>query len=797
MEKPEIIEEKDLEELDTSKEISTEDTETPEKPEVSSDFEGGTKAAQSPKKVRFKKGEFRRLSDDNEIISVTYDRGNDDSFDRVFLGENLIGTSRLAYMNLKGVNHIKGTQINATLVNDDNSAGVLYFTGGELIKLFTHTNTSGGETEVADGYVLKYSTFTHVPYWSPDTSTDTSVTQSPTSGTTRYPLLLKYNGDARPVTGTVKFSNAFSNDNISLLSATGGGDLYSKTLSVVENVTAASFTVSGTDGSSPTYIKGDGSGVGGVFTAAIEAGSDPQQQPAQAGTAGLVPAPSADIAGATDKYLRSDGIWDTPPQTPAGDDVNVKQLGTTGTDRYALVFRNITGVGSSDTADKVRYSGTQSNSQPILSATGNGDLHSKSLTTHGGSITIDANAATPTNELVLKNTTSTNATPKIRFQRGSTTDSSLDWTIQANTSGSLVISYISSSTPAARLTMSSSTNTFAGKVTVSGGDITASNGNIVCIASGKYFKGLFERSSSLSSAYILDSVNQPIYNGTIDNRTEDTKPVTAKNVVQYVENDLENYLPLAGGTMTGDISMGDSNNITNLHDGVSNSDAATVGQSLVKEHLNDDTYFNAEGLRISSVASPQSDLDAANKAYVDSRVSSVTISTQDISYDQLDGLKDFNVATVAVPRVQQGGSYYLNFTNKMEKGSICHVMLHTSYSGENENPSQINYASTPVVVKIPANIRVWDATGEGAVSGDMEYVWINGEQVMESDVSTNSSYNGYGKSFTIPSGGFVEISVFFVRDECTIKKGETYQTIKVFRTIIKVDAPTSSYSPLN
>lgn len=66
-------------------------------------------------------------------------------------------------------------------------------------------------------------------------------------------------------------------------------------VSVLSNVTAISFTVSGVS-SSDTYIKADGSGYGGVFTGAGEA----------AGTAGLVPAPAIGDAG---KYLKGDGTW--------------------------------------------------------------------------------------------------------------------------------------------------------------------------------------------------------------------------------------------------------------------------------------------------------------------------------------------------------------------------------------------------------------------------------------------------------------------------------------------------------
>lgn len=622
--------------------------------------------------------------------------------------------------------------------------------------------------------------------WASVSTSDTNVDQVGLDPSTdRYPLILKGKDNTTNENGCVKFSKLGSASPV--LSASPDGKIFAAGVAIVNDSTGLVPLYSNNE-----YVKADGSGIGGVFLGA-DGGNE------QDGAPGLVPGP---MWKECECYLRGDGTWHDVLSDVAGmiDHKVTMTATTTNTGKYPLLFKYSTSYTSNET-NYVRFSKVASSSASILSATPAGDLYSKSLTASGGSITLAANAATPTNELVIKNTATTNATPKLRFQRAETGDTYYDWTIQNNSSGSLVVS-LETTSSSTMLTMTSSGSSFGGNVSAAGTltagtSITATNGDIICTHSGKYFKGLLYPNATASSAYIYTHANQPLT--TTGNQSEDTKPVTAKNVVQYVKSAVGNYLPLAGGTMTGNISMGGSNNITNMLDGVNSSDAATVGQALVKESINDDTYFNAEGLRIFAVATPQSNTDAANKAYVDSRVSSVTISTQDISYDQLDGVKDFDIATVAIPNSsqnqQQSGSYYLNFTNKMRTGSICHVMLHTSYSGETANPAQVNYASTPVVVKIPANIRVWDATDEGAESGDMEYVWINGDKVMECDVSNTSTYNGYGKAFTIPSEGFVEISVFFVRDECTIKKGDTYQTIKVFRTIIKVDAPTSTYSP--
>ena len=131
----------------------------------------------------------------------------------------------------------------------------------------------------------------------------TDVYQNPIGGSSqdRYPLLLKGTADIMTETGDVNFSGMLRNGN-PILSATAGGDMFAKSLTVNTLVKSPGFLISNPNGSpisgltSDTYIKADGSGYGGVFTGAGEA----------AGSTGLVPAPAIGDAG---KYLKGDGTW--------------------------------------------------------------------------------------------------------------------------------------------------------------------------------------------------------------------------------------------------------------------------------------------------------------------------------------------------------------------------------------------------------------------------------------------------------------------------------------------------------
>jgi len=99
----------------------------------------------------------------------------------------------------------------------------------------------------------------------------------------------------------------------------------------------------------------------------------------------------------------------------------------------------------------------------------------------------------------------------------------------------------------------------------------------------------------------------------------------------YVDSAVSAYLPLSGGTMTGDIDMGGTSKITNLPTPVNNSDAATkeyVDSISVTEtdplsiHLDGSNSPTADinwgNNRITNLATPINASDAATKDYVDS-----------------------------------------------------------------------------------------------------------------------------------------------------------------------------------
>lgn len=253
------------------------------------------------------------------------------------------------------------------------------------------------------------------------------------------------------------------------------------------------------------------------------------------------------------------------------------------------------------------------------------------------------------------------------------------------------------------------------------------------------------------------------------------------------------YLPLSGGTMlgTGNINM-NGTKVVGMSAGTDPEDAVIVNQTIVVDTSDLNDNYTANNKRIKSVATPTLETDAANKLYVDSRVTTPTLSVQDISQNQLDGTVDFNIATVWVtPDHSSSQSNYINFTNKMKPGTICHIMLHSSQSNI-DSPALNNYYSGTVDVKIPRNIRVWDSTD--AQNGDYEAVWINGELMMNGQLSNNTSLSGQGKKITIPAYGFVEISVMYVEESFKIEKPGAEEDVVMHRTIIKVDSPVVDYN---
>ena len=94
----------------------------------------------------------------------------------------------------------------------------------------------------------------------------------------------------------------------------------------------------------------------------------------------------------------------------------------------------------------------------------------------------------------------------------------------------------------------------------------------------------------------------------------------------YVDDEVATRLPLAGGTMSGDIDMA-LNSITNLDSPTNNNDAATKlyvdNQDALKLSLSGGTMSGAIDMgsnQINNLADPTSNTDAATKQYVDTAI---------------------------------------------------------------------------------------------------------------------------------------------------------------------------------
>ena len=266
---------------------------------------------------------------------------------------------------------------------------------------------------------------------------------------------------------------------------------------------------------------------------------------------------------------------------------------------------------------------------------------------------------------------------------------------------------------------------------------------------------------------------------------------------------IRDYLPLAGGTMTGDITMSSGSDInfasgsgmsfgtttpgtctvsgTDLHfsgtsidmdgskiTGVGNAtttgDVLTYGQAL--RYNSSTTTYDADAKRITNLATPTNASDAVTKTYVDTAVSGAsqpTYTTTEPHIDAIDGSKDINIAYMAY---NDGHEPYLDFSTYMSVGTICHILLYRSETSGGAG----TYNSNPGEFLIPDDISVG-----GQAQNSSNHVWINGEHVNGGTISGS----GNSHPFKTPvDGGVREISVFFT------------QIGTQYRTYIKVDSDT-------
>lgn len=326
--------------------------------------------------VLFKRGELANASGsgamtrDSIIVVNKVNSQEDTAYSEIFLGSDLIGVGHLASTTKNGlVPYLPSTSASTkfldgtgTWVDLSNSSttglNFLHKTGDETITGvktvsgvdFNIVNTSSANAEL----VLK----------SASSSGATPKLRfqrgTKTDGYLDWTLGLD-SGGSLTVTRISGSGSSNVKDVLKFFNAAAVFD---------SQVEATSFKVTGAS-TGAYFIKADGSGVGGTFTGADTTGQTD-------GTAGLVPAPS--VSDTANGYvLFATGTW-APVPTPQTQDINVTQDPATANDvRYAVLFKKSNTITS--TTGTVQFSSVGTAEAPILSATGNGDLYSKSLTT--------------------------------------------------------------------------------------------------------------------------------------------------------------------------------------------------------------------------------------------------------------------------------------------------------------------------------------------------------------------------------------------------------------------------------
>lgn len=174
---------------------------------------------------------------------------------------------------------------------------------------------------------------------------------------------------------------------------------------------------------------------------------------------------------------------------------------------------------------------------------------------------------------------------------------------------------------------------------------------------------------------------------TVQAPTENTNPATKQYVdtavegvessVDGVEQSLSKYLPLAGGTMTGPVNMG-SQKVTSLANPTENADAAN--KQYVDQKVATALPLSGGALTGAvTVLAPTADMNPATKQYVDTAVGGITDfsvdSNEGTGYESLDALK------LAHP-TGEAGVFYLVQTNKPETGNAFDEYFWTGTSYE-------------------------------------------------------------------------------------------------------------------
>ena len=265
--------------------------------------------------------------------------------------------------------------------------------------------------------------------------------------------------------------------------------------------------------------------------------------------------------------------------------------------------------------------------------------------------------------------------------------------------------------------------------------------------------GIYDQNGGVVSIEYLLSMGQTVlqYSSQIPNSTDPTSPYAGFQVVgfarDYVSTVGDNrYLKRTGGTMSGNINMG-LNKITRLED-------------------------------------PTADTDAANKKYVDDLISTVTetvtdlvqeltsVSEPDTFFDAIDGECSANVAYVLMEK-KEFFHDTLGLSTAMKPNTTIHVFVYCTIDEGN----MYTYGSVEPTITIPAHFCGGVTSGSAT---QYDSTWVNGTPTYIGPAGNGgTAYQGNDYQITIPSRGFVEMSIFY--------NVYTVNNVQYSRTIIKCD----------
>lgn len=138
---------------------------------------------------------------------------------------------------------------------------------------------------------------------------------------------------------------------------------------------------------------------------------------------------------------------------------------------------------------------------------------------------------------------------------------------------------------------------------------------------------------------------------------------------QYVDNaisdiDLSNYLPLSGGTMTGNVGFGTGLSINPPANPTTFNGIEVKGSVMFNDGL---LYMNNK--RVVSVAIPSADTDAANKKYVDDKVATIDTSSYVEKTTQIN--KAYGTNPDGSPKLWGVGDISVNYlVNRTAGGNV-------------------------------------------------------------------------------------------------------------------------------